>query len=45
MSMDKATTSDADPPIARIALSRKQKATNIAVLEMKPQSLKQNKTN
>ena len=45
MSMDKAATSDADPPIASVALSRKQKATNIAVSEMKPQSLKQNKTN
>ena len=45
MSMDKAATSDADPPIARIALSRKQKAVNIAVSEIKPQNLKQNKTN
>ena len=45
MSMDKAATSDADPPIARVALSRKQKVTNIAVSEMKPQNLKQNKTN
>ena len=45
MSMDKAATSDADPPIARVALSRKQKAVNIAVSEIKPQNLKQNKTN
>ena len=45
MSMDKAATSDADPPIARVTLSRKQKAMNIAVSEIKPQNLKQNKTN
>ena len=45
MSMDKAATSDADPPIARVALSRKQKAVNIAVSAIKPQNLKQNKTN
>ena len=45
MSMDKAATSDADPPIARVALSRKQKAVNIAVSEIKPQNLKQNKAN
>ena len=32
MSMDKAATSDADPPIARVALSRKQKAVNIAAV-------------
>ena len=44
MSMDKAATSDAAPPIARVALSRKQKATNIAVSEIKPQNLKQNET-
>ena len=40
MSIDKAATSDADPPIARVALSRKQKAVNIAVSEIKPQNLK-----
>ena len=45
MSMVKAATSDADPPIARVALSKKQKAVNIAVSEIKPQNLKQNKTN
>ena len=45
MSIDKAATSDADPPIARVALNRKQKAVNIAVSEIKPQNLKQNKTN
>ena len=45
MSIDKAASSDADPPIARVALSRKQKAVDIAVLEIKPQNLKQNKTN
>ena len=40
MSIDKAATSDADPPIARVALSRKQKAVNIAVSEIKQQNLK-----
>ena len=45
MSMDKAASSDAAPPIAEVALSRKQKAVNIAVSEIKPQNLKQNKTN
>ena len=45
MSMDKAATSDAAPPIAEVALSRKQKLMNTAVSEIKPQNLKQNKTN